>query len=1455
MQATINQKLEEFIDQLVSQKLMLKEKNGELLLKSNTGKLTPRQIALIKKDNSIVNFIKANKEGLIKIIRESSNGQQASSRKSSNIEAMYELSPVQEGMLFHGLFNNDSSAYTEQYLFDFNEGLDVEAFRQSVDYVVNNHSILRSAFVHDKFSIPIQCVYKKVEVPFQILNYSNKSEEEQKLAIEKLLEEDMQKGFDFAKAPLIRIILVRVSLKAFKMIWTHQHILLDGWSMPLVMGEWSDAYEAYGRGLTPPPLKVDNYETFIKYINSKDKHEEEKFWKDYLQDFDTPSLIPFVESKIGRNKGGMLQEIQFTLNAKETEQIRVFAQNNHITVNTLVQATWAYVLAQYTGNPDILFGVTVSGRPTDLEGADKKVGMFINTLPLRAQVDPQMALTDWLGKIQKEHTKAREYQYSAISNIQSWCNVSGDLFDSIIVFENYPIGEVTEQESLLDIGGVEVADGNNYLLSIVVAFQEELKVNFSFNKTLLNAEYVEVMMGHFKTILSQIVEYRENGVQSIGELSMLSRSEEALILGRRATKAGQWFNEGFKNLHNAQPINTRFEQIVADNKAATALIHGKTSYDFATLNQRANQFANVLTANGVKKGELVAVFLDRGIDLVSALMGILKCGAVYVPLDTQNPIERILKMIANCAPPTIISGTAQLPILAKADFGQLVLVDDLDQDAIDAFGANTATNVITAAQLWDQSTENPDNQNDLNSWAYLLFTSGTTGEPKAAITRHDGALNHILAEYEALELADGFRFLQSAGIGSDISVWQILAPLLKGGAVVMIDKDQLLDVNTVLHIIRENGVNIIEFVPSYIWSLVDFILEVNQPVQLPELRWIMMVGEAIPVELVKKWNLLFPYCRILNGYGPCEASDDVTQYEVLSDFNENQQRVPIGRPIANMNLFVLNQENQLCPIGVAGELVVSGVGVGAGYYKNPEKTAQVFIDNPFPQTLGKTMYKTGDLGRWMPDGNLEFLGRIDRQVKIRGHRVELGEIESFLRKNEKVSSIHLAVHKESLNKLELVAFVIPNEGKELAKIESQLRSLCQSGLPAYMHPAYYCFVEEMPINLSDKIDDKKLLKLFVEQGIAPNSASDNFIAPRNDVEWRLAEIWSSLLKQENIGVQDNFFEIGGNSLLAIRLMVQINKAFEIDLNVADLFELPTIHLMMQKIMFQAPQENDEVLKVITGTGSKRPMFCVPGAGGNAIVYVELGNELGSDQPFYSFVSPGLDGRVEHLPQSIEEMASIYVARLQEVDPQGPYQLGGYSMGGMVAYEMAIQLEQKGFEVEQLIMFDAAAPAYDTTTAEYSDQHYNQELVKLANEVAHFFGKEVNISVNDIESLSKEEKLDFALAKINRVIDLKASKTQLKVYMESGMNSVQLEHAYTPDKVQLSNTPILIIQPTANSQEDLETFAKLKNFDPHLGWDEYTSGKVVSVNVEGGNHENFLNQPHVKQVVQRLQENL
>ncbi|MFK8101397.1 MAG: amino acid adenylation domain-containing protein [Saprospiraceae bacterium] len=657
------------------------------------------------------------------------------------------------------------------------------------------------------------------------------------------------------------------------------------------------------------------------------------------------------------------------------------------------------------------------------------------------------------------------------------------------------------------------------------------------------------MFNHYQKILTTIVE-QKNII--VGELELLLPEERALILGEVATEEGTWFNEGAKDLANDTPINLRFEKVARENPAAVAVIQGTTTWTYQMLNEYANQVGRTLQNLGVQPGDFVGVYLDRSPQLVACLLGIIKSGAAYVPLDTQNPAERIEQMVVTSALKVMITDAAHWAGLTLSIKPAILLLDE--QKEVDATFVIEDQITIQA-----QAKSNLPNLNRMDSWAYMLYTSGSTGTPKGAITRHDGALNHLLAEYEALDLADGFRFLQSAGIGSDISLWQMLAPLLKGGAMVIVNKYELLDYNSLLEILQRDRIDIIEFVPSYIWGMVEHLKRLAIKPDLSDLKWIMMVGEAVPVPLVNTWKSLYPTVRILNGYGPCEASDDIAQYEITTTLKEAAARVPIGRPIANMNIVVLDAQDKLCPIGIPGELCVSGVGVGAGYWKMPEKTAASFITNPFEQTLGDVLYKTGDLAKWRADGNLEFLGRIDRQVKIRGHRVELGEIESFIRKVAGVKEAHILVYQgvENKNQASVLAFVVATPNTKVLALEQALQASCQQKLPTYMQPQTYVFLEEIPLNLSDKVDEKALVDIFLAG--AKNTKQERIIKPcTTTTEQAVLKIWQNILSREDISSEDDFFLLGGHSLLAMRVKAAIQERLSVEIKIRELFIHKTI---------------------------------------------------------------------------------------------------------------------------------------------------------------------------------------------------------------------------------------------------------------------------------------------------------
>ncbi len=1141
--------MKNFIIKLQDLHLFLIEKDGELIINKDKEKFNANPYDFAKDKEEIIPFLKANKQEIIAYLKE----------ENQRPKAIYKLSPLQEGLLFHKLYDENSVAYVDQLVVDLSKKIDIELFKSSWDNVLKNHSILRSCFLYKEFRIPVQCVYEKITMPSTFEDYSNFSQTEQSEKINTFLKLDLQRGFDFDVAPLLRVAIIKLSESDYKMVFTSHHIIIDGWSLSILIEEFIENYQNLEKGNSIPERKEEHYEDYIKYISNQDVFEEEKFWKTYLNDVENSCLLPFSKTTSSNKKIGENAETKLLLNSTLTEELKTFAQKHRLTVNTLVQGAWAILLSKYTGDTTTTFGVTVSGRPSELERSEDRVGLYINTLPLVSKYKKDETIASWLAELQSGHIQCREHQYMNLADIQKLSGVQGDLFDSILVFENYPISEaIKEEESILNVSELLVQEQTNYPFTIDVNFGgEELHFHFSYSKELFDEDTVERIQGHLKTVLCEIVAPSN---EKLSDITMLTQEEKLILLGEKNASNGTNFNPEEEELNNNLPINVHFEKIVEANVNKTAIIHNSVEWTYEELNSYANQIAHQLRAVGIKEEQCVGVYLERSAEFVSTMMGIIKSGGVYTPIDTQNPASRVEKMLLENSFEVLITTASLLKDLPKVSVSKVIVIDEVSEELMVGL-EKEGVHVYDCTSIEDQEVTNPENNNRMNGWAYILFTSGSTGAPKGAITCHDGAMNHLLAEYKLLNLPDGFRFLQSAGIGSDISVWQILGPLLKGGACVIVDKFELLDYERLLTTINKTNVSLVEFVPTYMWGLLSYIKECPTPVSLKGLQWIMLVGEAIPAQLVNDLRKLYPTIKLLNAYGPCEASDDVIQYEITANLEE-ESRVPIGKVIPNMNVAILNSELQLCPIGVSGEICVSGVGVGAGYIGLPERTAQSFISNPYPELLGDVMYKTGDMGRWLPDGNIEFLGREDHQVKIRGHRVELEGIASTLRKAKEVEDCHVLVHKNAQGEELLLCFVVLNTsgiGKDESSLTPILHELCQQELPTYMHPSQYCILEELPQNLSDKVDRKKLLKIYNTEFSGERSIQiNNYVAPRNELEEQLITIWQELLGVSNIGVYDNFFELGGHSLLATRLVSNIRRELKFELAIKDVFIHATI---------------------------------------------------------------------------------------------------------------------------------------------------------------------------------------------------------------------------------------------------------------------------------------------------------
>ncbi|MFK8103148.1 MAG: non-ribosomal peptide synthase/polyketide synthase [Saprospiraceae bacterium] len=1111
--------MKHFIAKLKKLNLFLVEKEGDLILKGLKGKLSAEDVATIKKNKDIINFIKTNKPALIDYLKEQRATDSVTQLNLKDVSAIYELSPLQQGMLFHGLYDSKSSAYTEHFNFNFPEGLDIPAFKASWEYVLKNHSILRSSFIYDQLSIPVQCVFNKVVLPFEVIDYSNFEGEALTQKLDTFVKADLEKGFDFKEAPLMRITLIKTDDQAYKMIWAHHHILWDGWSVPIMMDEMLSAYEALLGGKEPEAIEEDHYEDYIKYINAKDKFKEEQFWKTYMQGFETPSLLPFIGNTPERNKGGKnTEEINLILDKNYTEKLKQYAQKNHLTTNTVIQGVWSFLLSKYTGNQDTTFGAIVSGRPTDLAGAEQKVGLYINTLPLRSTMKEGQSVTEWLTELQEGHTKAREYQYTSISKVQKWSGIQGEFFDSILVFENYPIGDVLESDWALNAEVWQEKEQTNYLVSIAVAVTDQTHVKFLYNADLLASDYAETIKGHFETVLDEIIVLEK---KDLNEVEMLTKSERLQLLSD--------FNDTALDYPREKTIIDVFQERVTAHPDRVAVVFGDKSLTYQELDERSNQMAHCLLAKGVKYQDRVGILSYRGLEMIISTFGVLKCGATYVPLNIDYPLKRLEYLLGDSSVSHVIYSHDGLLIKSNLSDHDFVGSDDLK----------------------DYPTHLPGVRLSTQSIAYVMYTSGTTGEPKGILVNQQ---NILKLAYDTVEIAvrPDDRVMQWSNFSFDGSTYEIYSTLLNGACLHMINEQAAQDPSRLAAVIRDQEISVVFMTTALFNGFVDFDLDA-----LKGLRKLLFGGELVSVPHVKKALKVLGSDMMVHVYGPTETTVYATYYPIR-DCKED--RVPIGRPLSNTSAYILHPNGQLAGIGVAGELCIGGDGVSMGYLNRNALTEEKFIKNPF---LGETdknehtvLYKTGDLVCWLPDGNIDFIGRRDAQVKIRGYRIELGEIETAMQESPLVNKcVVLAKADANGNKKRLVAYVVPTDTFDKVEIQNYLKSQ----IPEYMVPSIMVEMDDLPLNLNGKVDKKAL----PEPDISTTTANE-FVAPQTEVEISIAEVWKKLLNLKQVGIHDNFFELGGDSIICIQVVSRIKRA-GYQLQPRDLFKHQTIAELAQLI--------------------------------------------------------------------------------------------------------------------------------------------------------------------------------------------------------------------------------------------------------------------------------------------------
>ncbi|KAA1246432.1 non-ribosomal peptide synthetase/type I polyketide synthase, partial [Aquimarina sp. RZ0] len=1050
--------------------------------------------------------------------------------------------------------------------------LDIQCLEKSLCTIVDRHETLRTV-VSSEEGKAFQ----------QIKKAKDWSLEHAKVLDKEALENDftsfVSTPFDLSSDYMFRACLYDLGNQEYVLAVVFHHIASDGWSIPIFMKELTLLYDGLQGNkyfsLPELSLQYSDYAIWQREVLKGEILENQlSYWENKLKGVSPLSLpMDYIRPSIQSNEGA---NVSLSLESELSMKLKKVSQQEGVTLFMLLLSAFKILLSRYSGQSDICIGTSIANR-TQFELEDV-MGFFVNTLALRSTIDEYFSFKEVLSQLKETTLSAYDHQLTPFEKVVDRVVTTRDMSMSPLFQVMFDVqDDVVHNDSIFE--GVKVSSyeyketTSQFDLNLTVIEKEStISLRMEYCTSLFQEATVRCMLIHYQELLSNIT---MDTSQVVKDLSMLPNDERDLILGRTSTPEGIYFNSQEVDLDNNMPINVRFESIVHSSSSSIAVIHNEVSWSYEQLNKYSNKIAHTLLEIGVVEETCIGVYLDRSVEFVGCMLGISKSGGVYTPLDTQNPPSRIKKMLLGSNFSILITTSSLLEGLGiRAVENIIVILIDKCSDLLSSSYAVLGLPIYDSYHIGNMPINNPDNRNKMDSWSYILYTSGSTGEPKGAITRHDGAMNHILAEYELLDLPDGFRFLQSAGIGSDISVWQLLGPLLKGGTTVIVDKYELLAYDILIDTLQRTKINVIEFVPTYMWGLFSYIKERETLITLEHLQWIMLVGESIPVALVNGLKTLLPEVRLLNAYGPCEASDDVIQYEITTLLPSTRLRVPIGQVIPNMNVVILNDSLELCPIGVIGELCVSGVGVGEGYIGLPERTATSFLANPYPNLLGDTLYKTGDLGRWLSNGMIEFIGREDHQVKIRGHRVELEDIASVIRKDETVNDCHVLVYKSDSDQELVLCFVILNNFEPLdnlkESISEKLYKRCEAELPSYMHPNQYCIIDEFPLNLSDKIDGKQLISIFLsDYDEGSNTKKDALVLPRNETEEQLVNIWKDILGIHQLGIDENFFELGSHSLMVVELIAQLQKV-DFQISVKEVFANPTIRELASKVSIASP---------------------------------------------------------------------------------------------------------------------------------------------------------------------------------------------------------------------------------------------------------------------------------------------
>ena len=1333
------------------------------------------------------------------------------------------LSYAQQWMWLLNQLYPHSPAYNESTSVRLTGPLNVDVLERSFNELVRRHEILRTIFTIVDGE-PVQIVQDTVNLSLTLVDLSAQPEAEQETQLHQLVTDEFQQLFDLGCGPLLRIKLLQLDGTTHILLLTMHHIISDAWSMDVIFKELAAIYDAFchDRACPLPELPIQ-YADFAQW-QQQWQHDEAlqphlEYWKQQLGgrlpvlDLPTDHPRPSMKTFQGARHYVALP------NALH-DSLKAVTHGEGLTLFMTLLASFQVLLYRYTGQDDFLVGSPIAGRnQPSVEGL---IGCFLNTLVLRADVAGNPKFRDLLGRVREMVLTAYEHQDLPLANLVEELQPERELsrnplFQIMFVFQNAQLPELPG----LSLSPVQF-DKEAAKLDLTLSIEETpqgLSGWWEYNRSLFDATTIARIAGHFLTLLEAIAADPD---QRVLDLPLLTEAERHQLLVT--------WNDTQAHYPRQVCMHQLFEAQVEQTPDAVAVVYEDTQLTYQELNRRANQLAHRLCGLGVGPDVPVGLCVERSLQIVIGLLGILKAGGAYVPLQPDAPRARLAFILEDANVPILLTQQHLIADLPTLD-AQVVSMDE-------------------EAEVHPRESEhNPVSGVSGQNAAYVLYTSGSTGRPKGVLITHDQIRNYAQGIWETLQLEPGMTFAMVQPLTVDSSQTVIFPAFMGGGCLHVISQETALDPWALSDYFRDHPIDLLKIAPSHLATL----QHAADAASLLPRRRLIIGGEASQHDWVTSLQTQTD-CTIFNHYGPTETTVGILTYRFPSATAGHQTAtVPVGRPLPNSQAYVLDRHGHPVPIGVPGELYLGGHGLARGYYNRAELTADRFIPNPFGQasSSGTRLYKTGDLARYLPDGNLEFLGRLDDQVKVRGFRIELGEIEMVLAGHPEIQETIVTTYQDPAGAAQLVAYIVASQADAVPTPQT-LSSFLKEYLPEYMVPTAFVTLDALPLTPHGKIDRQAL----PEPDTSRSEPEQTFVAPRDALEYQIAKIWEQVLGIQPIGSQDNFFELGGHSLMAVRMLAQMEKVSGRKLPLVTLFQAPTVeHLAdtLRQDTWVAPWNS---LVPIQPAGSQPPFFCMHAAAGNVLFYSDLPRYLGSDQPVYGLQARGLDGSEAPLTR-VEDMAEHYIEEIRTIQPEGPYFLSGLSFGGIIAFEMAQQLTAQGQTVALLVLFDTHGPGYPSIS----------RFRAVRDRAAHL-GRRIQNNLSRYRRIQSQEKGAFALAKVRNVAarSQRRNKHWLNRIRETFERAVYqvyrvsrrplppaLRYLYVRE---VNIQAVKAYQPKAYPgaialfrASDQPPGCKP---DPQLGWGKVALGGVKIYELPGSHSQNLIREPRAQIVVEKLQ---